>query len=78
MIPATFEAAPLTRSNFLAMAGSAPGLNAEYRAFVRSRTMATAWSRSSPAARAARVSSTQTVISSADRSSVSATAETGP
>jgi hypothetical protein len=42
MMPSTFEAVPLIRSNFLARAGSAPGLNAAYLSLVRSRTMATA------------------------------------
>ena len=78
MMPLTLEAAPLIRSNFTARAGSASGLSAAYRAFVRSTTIATAWSRSRPAARARRVSSTQTLISSADRSSVGATSVTGP
>ena len=42
MIPVTFEAVPLIRSNFSAMAGSTSGRNAAYRALVRSLTMATA------------------------------------
>ena len=78
MMPSTLPRALLTRSNLSARVGSASELVAAYRSRVRSRTMATAWSRSRPAARARRVSSTQTLISSADRSSVSLTWLTGP
>ena len=77
-IPPTFAAAPDSRSNFSATSGSASGASDRYRDIVRWRTASTAWSRSIPALRAARVASTQTEISSADRSSVDATDVTGP
>jgi hypothetical protein len=77
-IPLTFAAAPDSRSNFSATPGSASGASDRYRDIVRWRTASTAWSRSIPAFRAVRVASTQTEISSADRSSVDATDVTGP
>src|SRR5487761_920662 len=89
-MPSTLAAVPLIRSNFAptsptsptpdaaATSGSTGSRNARYRDRVAAATIATAWSRSSPAERAVRVTETHASISAADRDSVPATSRTGP